>query len=451
MKQIIAYALCLSLMQEATAQLYISPGAQFFARGRTQLTLHNTDFINDGNFFPGSGTMLFTGSNNNQFGGLNSTAIHTIEIQKSTGARLTMQQIINVTDTVLLTTGNIELNGQVLDLGSTARLVGEKETSRVTGSNGGYIVVAATLNNPVNANPGNLGAVITSNKDLGNVLVRRGHRSQQNNYGLGNSILRYYDILPANNTELGATLQIHYFDGELNGLNENSLEFWSSNDYLHWKNEYYSLGNINLNYFEKQGVDHFPIRWTLSNANNPLEVIFRSFSLQCTGDGVMLNWQTAQEQSSDHFRIERSPNSTDWEVIGRMVAAGNSSNIKSYSFTDKGSLGNSYYRVVEVDKDGSTTFTNLLRSACHQAGSVRVWPNPFTDKIYTSLYQEKSVTVVLLLRDDAGRLLKKQIQQIPGGNSLLQMQTADLPKGVYWLEVYRNDEKYKETFQLIRQ
>jgi hypothetical protein len=46
-----------------------------------------------------------------------------------------------------------------------------------------------------NSNPANLGIFITSDKNLGNVTIRRGHQSQPNISGSGNSILRYYDIL----------------------------------------------------------------------------------------------------------------------------------------------------------------------------------------------------------------------------------------------------------------
>ncbi len=451
MKKSILLCLCVLFAGLAKAQLYIDQNAQMHMKGNSLVTLTNSDFLNNGNFFPGLGTVVFNGPGNAVLGGSHSSAIHNIEINKTGGARLIMQQVINVTDTVLFSNGNIDLNGQILDLGMSAKLIGEKESSRITGNNGGYVVVSATLSSPVNANPGNLGALITSSSNLGNVLIRRGHKSQQNSYGMGNSVLRYYDIIPTNNNNLDATLQFRYFDSELNGLNESSLEFWSSTDYLHWKNEYYSLGNINLNYWEKQGIGYFPIRWTLSNANNPLPVTFSFFNLQCTGDAVLLRWQTAQEQNSDHFRIERSTNTVDWVEAGRITAAGNTNTGRSYSFTDKQPAVNSYYRIVQVDRDGKTIATNIVRSTCSLEESIKAWPNPFRDRIHVDLSLVKATPVSLILHDNNGRLMKSQHQRLPAGNSHVTIETVELSKGSYWLTIYTGNGEKAGTFQLIRQ
>ena len=74
--------------------------------------------------------------------------------------------------------GCLNLNGFNADLGTTGRLDAENENSRITGTNGGEVFFSTELNAPAGANPGNLGAIITSTQNLGNVLIKRGHRSQ---------------------------------------------------------------------------------------------------------------------------------------------------------------------------------------------------------------------------------------------------------------------------------
>jgi hypothetical protein len=79
-------------------------------------------------------------------------------------------------------------------LNNTAYLNNENEISRITGPTGGYVEATATLNAPSLLNPGNLGVYISTAEDPGVTVIRRGHVSQQNSYGDGNSIYRYYDI-----------------------------------------------------------------------------------------------------------------------------------------------------------------------------------------------------------------------------------------------------------------
>src|SRR5207253_1379885 len=99
-----------------------------------------------------------------------------------------------------LTLQNTDLinNGDFL-VETTGHLDGERDDSRIIGANGGNVVFSVNLNSPTNSNPANLGVFITTGQDLGNVIIKRGHQSQANN-GAGPTILRYYDIFPANNT-----------------------------------------------------------------------------------------------------------------------------------------------------------------------------------------------------------------------------------------------------------
>jgi hypothetical protein len=69
---------------------------------------------------------------------------------------------------------------------------------------------------------------------LGATIIRRGHVSQSK-AGLFNfSIIVYYDINPANNSSLNATLQFKYFNAELNGIAESNLWLWKSDDFTNW-------------------------------------------------------------------------------------------------------------------------------------------------------------------------------------------------------------------------
>ena len=209
-----------------SAQLTITPGAQFFVAGNTQLTLQNTNIINDGSFIAGNGITSFTGNGGSTISGSQPVQFNELEINKTNNSIVRLQREIAVQQRILFTSGLLNLNGFNVDLGTTAHLEGEQENSRVFGNLGGEVLFSTNLNAPNNANPANLGIFITTGANLGNVTIRRGHQSQTNGTGLGSSIQRYYDIIPANNINLNATLRFSYFDAELNSLNEKCIGFF---------------------------------------------------------------------------------------------------------------------------------------------------------------------------------------------------------------------------------
>ncbi|HET6769525.1 MAG TPA: hypothetical protein VFH08_19095, partial [Chitinophagaceae bacterium] len=278
MKSQLLILLILVSTHRLPAQLTITPGSQFAAVGNIQLTLQNTDLINNGNFATGNSRTSFTGNVSSFISGSQPTQFFVVTVSKTNNTSVVLQQSIAVTERVLFSSGFLDLNSFNTDLGTTGRLENEQEASRIIGENGGQVLFATMLNAPAGANPGNLGAIISSTQNLGDVIIQRGHEAQVNGVGLASSILRYYDILPANNTDLNATLRLNYFDEELNNINENSLVLFKTDDGINWSNQQFTSRDANTNFVEKTGIGSFS-RWTLSNDNNALPVRFILFNV----------------------------------------------------------------------------------------------------------------------------------------------------------------------------
>ena len=94
---------------------------------------------------------------------------------------------------------------------------------------------------------------------------------------------------------------------------------------------------------------------------DPLPIELLSFSANAVHNSVRLSWVTATETNNDFFTIERSINLKDWEVLGFVDGAGNSSRPLHYSFTDFNPLtGVSYYRLKQTDYDGKYEYFRPL-------------------------------------------------------------------------------------------
>jgi len=266
MKNIFIILLLMGCVIRSSAQgsLQTTSGATIKSANNSFIVLDNIHIINNGSFIQaaGDGTTKFTGNANVNISGSSIAIFDKLNIAKTTNFKVALQQNVNVVGQVNFTSGLLDLNNSILNLGTTGLVNGETETSRIFTFGNGYVQVINSLNAPVSANPGNLGAIISSTKNLGSVTIRRGHLAQINVSGTTPGILRYYDILPAIDNGLKATFRFQYFDAELNGINESTLELWKQGKKV-WSNEGYTSRNAVNNYVELANIGALS-RWTLS-------------------------------------------------------------------------------------------------------------------------------------------------------------------------------------------
>ena len=440
---------CLFSASAISAQLAITPGAEFFATGDIQLTLYNSDLINNGTFSSEFNSFAFSGNMNSTISGNEAVRFFQLEINKPGNSTVTLQKPINIIDRILFTSGLLNLNSYNADLETTGLLVGEREDSRVIGTGGGQLLFRTVLNEPLNANPGNLGAVITSSENLGAILIKRGHQSLNGN-GLTESIFRYYDITPTNNINLNAEISLNYFDAELNANFENTLSIFKSEDFTNWSDLSFTSRNTVNNQVTRNGVNSFS-RLTLSSSNSPLPVHFILFNAKCENNKVEMIWKTAQEQNSTRFDVESSVDGLRWTVIGSVLAAGNSNIEKTYSFVDNNSMPNSFYRIAEYDLNGRTQYTSMIRSSCNTSDVFNLWPNPSHDIVNLKIVSRNESAASIMLFDSKGALVKMQRAIVLRGSNQFFIDIRLLANGIYSLSVDWNNGKTKKTIQVVKQ
>ncbi|MBN8673290.1 MAG: hypothetical protein J0L56_04090 [Chitinophagales bacterium] len=315
----------------------------------------------------GTATQLISGSNQPNF--------YNLSIDKTAG-ECQLQTSISLSNQLTLTNGNIFLNNRQINLLTTGELSGETNSKRIydNPTNTGTITITQLLNAPAATNPGNLGAIITSAQNLGSTTITRGHHEQF--IVSANSVSRYYDILPASNSSLNATLRFNYFDSELNGQAEGNLVQWHSPDNgIIWSKRGGTI-NTSSDYADLGGIDSFHRVSLISNSITPLPLNLLSFIAVKNNSGtVNLAWTTTQEINSSHFEIERSLNGRNWIKIGTKAAVGQQGAAETYSFTDlfPGSEAN-YYRLRIVDLDSRFDYSPVRLIQFGKEMPVRIYP-----------------------------------------------------------------------------
>lgn len=157
-------------------------------------------------------------------------------------------------------------------------------------------------------------------------------------------------------------------------------------------------------------------------------VVLTNFGLQRgRNNEVAITWQTQQEMNSSRFEIERSYNNGSFENVGIVSAAGFSSIVKSYTFSDKSNDSHSvsFYRIKMIDKDGSFTYTDAksVKEAIVKAGMI-LFPNPChgTAKVTVSNSNEP---MDIQVTDVSGRLIRTIALNNSGTAEINNLQTGN--------------------------
>jgi Secretion system C-terminal sorting domain len=137
-------------------------------------------------------------------------------------------------------------------------------------------------------------------------------------------------------------------------------------------------------------------------------VVLSAFSIQRSDDKVNASWQTQQESNSSSFEIERAYDNANFEKIGTIPAAGNSSAIKNYTFTDNSNISKaeSFYRIKMIDIDGAFVYTQTksVKGSTIKTDFV-ISPNPNHGSAKITLNNVTEPTEVQVL-DVSGRMVK---------------------------------------------
>ncbi|MEM7659714.1 MAG: T9SS type A sorting domain-containing protein [Bacteroidota bacterium] len=217
------------------------------------LTNNSSQNLSDGN-----GNVALVGTAAQSIGGSQASRLFDLELDNAAG--LILQQDIRVENGLLMTSGSVDLNGAVLTLGESAEIIGESDAKRISGAIGS-VETTRDLGAPSGANIGNMGLELTSASSFGITRIIRSHASLA--VGGGSSIERSFDIIPANNSNLDATLRMYYFPSELNGQDPATLSlFRLNNGATNWTPAG-GISDVANNFVEQSGLDQMAL-WTLS-------------------------------------------------------------------------------------------------------------------------------------------------------------------------------------------
>ena len=174
-----------------------------------------------------------------------------------------------------------------------------------------------------------------------------------------------------------------------------------------------------------EGYTPFFVTRSINLVNGVLPVTGLTVSAKKAGQKVIIDWSTISERNASEFIVERSTDGRTWNALGKVRAAGNTTARTDYSYIDKVSDQDVYYRVRQVDIYQKALYSRI----------VKVDGSRSTFKILNTMLRQNEMLRIGLVEgnhdirvfDAQGKLMVRKRFR---GN-FLEVPTTGFSKGVY--------------------
>ena len=182
-------------------------------------------------------------------------------------------------------------------------------------------------------------------------------------------------------------------------------------------------------------------------------------------NGNSLVWKTSSESHNYGFEIYRDTH-RDWtspRKIGFVQGNGSSSSGKMYHFVDPEReylSGEIYYRLKQIDFDGTTRWSKILFVETNKKNSLRIspnYPNPFNGETSFLMVLPRRSRVSIRVFNSLGREVSTLIQNqwLPAGTRYvrwrgLNAQGNSVVSGRYFLQIRVNDRTFVREITYLK-
>ena len=184
-------------------------------------------------------------------------------------------------------------------------------------------------------------------------------------------------------------------------------------------------------------------------AEVPVEL--NTFSVRIQDGKIILEWETASEINNQGFEIQRSRDNKVFSTISFVEGNGSTTQNNSYHYVDEGIQGKVYYRLKQIDFNGTYTYSDVVEADGVLVSSIYLeqnYPNPFNPESIIKYQLGNDGFVKLKVFNSIGEEVVELVNQFQkAGNHQIMFDGKELPSGMY---VYKlSSGKYSESKKMI--
>lgn len=191
--------------------------------------------------------------------------------------------------------------------------------------------------------------------------------------------------------------------------------------------------------------------WILADNLSPLPVKLVSFEVNCNEGEIEIEWTTQSEINNDYFVVEKSYDAVSFFELVTIQGAGNSNNTNYYTANDPSpSSGVTYYRLKQVDFDGTTTYHEIASSSCNSndftVDQFVLNNNTLKFNIVTTLDEK----ITIYFYDYRGRIISNKTMTIKDGKNSIKLSHLELSTGIYMLSIVGEYNTYATKLMNVK-
>ncbi len=177
------------------------------------------------------------------------------------------------------------------------------------------------------------------------------------------------------------------------------------------------------------------------NCALPVELL--DFTGYANGAVNDLKWTTATEINNSHFEIESSKDGLNFRNIGTVEGNGNSSIEIEYDFTDERPHLVTYYRLKQVDFDGTFSYSDVIKIVRKTTSIAieNVFPSPTRGNTTVQFIGARDAEVTISVIDVVGRTHSSQLFQAIEGENQTEIDFSSFASGIYFIMLETNDQR----------
>lgn len=168
-----------------------------------------------------------------------------------------------------------------------------------------------------------------------------------------------------------------------------------------------------------------------------LPVEFLSFSGKLLPDNkVQLTWEAATDAQHDYFEVQRSGDGNNFESIGKINTSA------PFQLTDRQpKSGNNFYRIKQVDKDGTISYSKIINVYIESSVKVLVYPNPVQDVVTVTLGSREERRYKVQITNLQGKVVYEVVKAVQNNSTEIKVDMRGWQPQMYILQVLgRNNE-----------
>ncbi len=165
-----------------------------------------------------------------------------------------------------------------------------------------------------------------------------------------------------------------------------------------------------------------------------LPVELSLFKATTTENDVLLHWTTESELNNAFFEVQRSIDGVVWSSLTSIEGHGTTLSAQHYSYVDAPPVyGNLYYRLRQVDTDGSFTYSEVLNVYREGVIELSVFPNPANQYINLFYQGKQEQTKTFTIYNAQGKPWQK-INYPTNTPNAIRLDISNYPPGVYFIK-----------------